>query len=47
MCIEAIFSDTRWISFNGKLYQWVGTHYQKACRVKARKRIVIGATPLQ
>jgi putative DNA primase/helicase len=40
MCIDTIFSDTHWISFNGKLYQWVGTHYQKACRVKARKRIV-------
>ncbi|MEN9520045.1 MAG: hypothetical protein RLZZ381_2633 [Cyanobacteriota bacterium] len=40
MCIEAIFSDTHWISLNGKLYQWVGTHYQKACRVEARKRIV-------
>ncbi|MDJ0575151.1 MAG: DUF5906 domain-containing protein [Xenococcaceae cyanobacterium MO_234.B1] len=40
MCIEALFSDTHWISFNGKLYKWVGTHYQQACRVQERRRIV-------
>lgn len=40
MCIDALFSDTRWISFNGKLYKWVGTHYKLADTIKETSRIV-------
>lgn len=25
---DALFGDTRWISLNGHLYRWMGTHYQ-------------------
>ena len=49
MCIDALYSDTPWISFEGKLYKWVGTHYKLANTIKERRRIVhwCNTTPVE
>lgn len=35
---QALFSD-RWVSINGELYQWTGTHYQLRSNATVRRRI--------
>jgi putative DNA primase/helicase len=38
-CVEDLYSDTRWISLEGKLYYWTGQYYQQAKEGQERKRI--------
>jgi putative DNA primase/helicase len=39
LCVKALYSDTAWVAFHGKLYKWVGTHYQEACPGEETQRI--------
>lgn len=39
LCVKALYSETAWVAFQGKLYKWVGTHYQETCPGKEIQRI--------
>jgi putative DNA primase/helicase len=39
LCVKALYSDTAWVAFHGKLYKWVGTHYQETCSGEEIQRI--------
>jgi putative DNA primase/helicase len=39
LCVKALYSDTAWVAFHGKLYKWIGTHYQEACPGEETQRI--------
>jgi putative DNA primase/helicase len=39
MCLDALYSDTRWVAVGGQLYEWVGTHYQSVYRESQIRRI--------
>jgi hypothetical protein len=49
MCINTLYSDNKWVVINGKLYKWVGTHYQEAVYEEEIKRIAdwCDTTPVQ
>ena len=38
-CVSALYAETPWVAFNGKLYQWVGTHYREVRKEAELKRI--------
>ncbi|MGL5806033.1 MAG: DUF5906 domain-containing protein [Xenococcaceae cyanobacterium] len=38
-CLSALYSDKSWIATGGKLYQWIGTHYQQVNEGAEKRRI--------
>lgn len=49
LCVKALYCDTAWVAFHGKLYKWIGTHYQEACPGEEIQRITqwCNSTPVR